>query len=283
MRVKGPGYRIILAVIFLLVAYDSRLKTESAFAEGDKFSFPVMEKAFLEGQYQKAVNEAVGLIDEGSPNRAEIYYIKGVSELKLGRYEAARKSFQYIISRYASSKRIFDAYIGLGDSYYMEKDLNAAIEAYEEAVFKFPKDENAAIADFRLAICYAAMGDATRANEFSDKARKAAPLSFEAREPMRIAASRAPDVSPSAGPSSGKGEHSVQVGYFKSRMNAEKLAQEMRARGYDAYVETVASDEGVFFRTKIGHYASAEEAVKASEELKNRGYNTKVCARNLCR
>ena len=246
-----------------------------------------MEKAFLAGNYQKSVNEAGGLIGERASKREEIYYIKGLSELKLGRYQAARKSFKAIIARYAFSKRIFDAYIGLGDSYYLEKDLNAAIKNYDEALFKFPNDDNIALAYFGLAKCYAAKGDTVRANFYFDKGRKLAPLSFENKAGLKVDAIKSGAVketviyrAPAA--AAANGEHSVQVGYFKSRTNAEQLSQKLRLRGYDAYVEASSGPEGRFYKTKIGHYKTAEEAVKASENLKEKGYSTKICTGDVC-
>ena len=280
--------RVQRTVLLLLFTLYSLLFTNSACPEGAKYSFSAMEKAFLDGNYRKSVNEAGGLIGERASKREEIYYIKGLSELKLGRYPAARKSFQAIIARYAFSKRIFDAYIGLGDSYYLEKDLNAAIKNYDEAVFKFPNDENIALAYFGLAKCYAAKGDTAGANDYFEKGRKLAPLSFEARAGLKADAIKSGAVketvtyrAPVA--AAAEGEHSVQVGYFKSRTNAERLSQKLRLRGYDAYVEVSSEPEGRFYRTKIGHYKTAEEAVKASENLKEKGYSTRICAGDVCR
>ncbi|MDD5681519.1 MAG: hypothetical protein PHI59_09805, partial [Candidatus Omnitrophica bacterium] len=75
------------------------------------FSFPIpaaadisaVEKSFMEGRYEKASQEAGKLIDQRARQRYELYYLKGLSDLKLNRFKESRDSFDAIIKKYPGS------------------------------------------------------------------------------------------------------------------------------------------------------------------------------------
>jgi cell division protein FtsN len=61
----------------------------------------------------------------------------------------------------------------------------------------------------------------------------------------------------------------VQVGAFKSRRQAEDTRQQLAAAGLEAYVASVAAQDGQpRFRVRVGTYRSREEAAAVAERIR---------------
>jgi len=220
----------------------SAIILSSAYAESD---ISAVERPFLEGQYDRAERAAQGLIDQRSRQRYELYYLKGLSELKLHKFQEARESFETIISKYPASNRVFDAYLGIGDSYMLEGNTAEAAKAYNDIIMRFPKDENIALVKDRLAV-----------------------------ETIPVSTDLKPNVIPR---NESKGYISVQAGCFKNRRNAESLSKKLNACGYESYVELPMGSGDKLYRVKVGRLNSKEEAETIAAKLRRDGYKTKIC------
>jgi N-acetylmuramoyl-L-alanine amidase len=64
----------------------------------------------------------------------------------------------------------------------------------------------------------------------------------------------------------------VQVGAFLRKDNAEARAAELRAKGYDAYINISAG----LFRVQVGAFSERENAVRMAEELRGLGYEVLI-------
>lgn len=63
--------------------------------------------------------------------------------------------------------------------------------------------------------------------------------------------------------------YTIQVGAYKNRRQADDSRQQLASAGLDAYVVTLASQEGVArYRVRVGTYRSREEAAAAAERLR---------------
>ncbi len=60
----------------------------------------------------------------------------------------------------------------------------------------------------------------------------------------------------------------VQVGAFNESAAAERLAERLRARGFDVYVSPSAPGQGARWRVRVGPLASREQADRAAARLK---------------
>ena len=252
-----------------------------------------VERSLLEGRYDKAVYESDRLLDSRASQQDEICYLNGLGQLKLNKYSDARQSFSRIISKYAGSKRVFDAYVGIGDTYFLEGDLNAAASSFNDILARFSSDRNIAIVYYRLGNCYKKMGSGDKAQYYFDKVRSLSPLSFETR---MIPSYSKEDISPIPAPmqhgqvsnikttteSPNRDYYSVQVGSFKNRANAEKMSHRLSRSGYDSYLETPGASGYDLYRVKVGKYRLKEEAEKTARKLKRHGYSTKICNKDVC-
>ena len=86
--------------------------------------------------------------------------------------------------------------------------------------------------------------------------------------PGKAAAPASPVAKPAASPAAGP-PWTVQVGAFKNRRQAEDTRQQLAAAGLDAYVASVAAQDGQpRFRVRVGTYRSREEAAAAAERIR---------------
>ena len=218
MRREASVIRTALLSLFALVG----VFLAPVFAAGSEGSYACVERSFLEGKYDAVVDGAEALLAARSGPRDELYYLAGISQLKLKEYAEARTSFQEVITRYGGSRRV--------------------IRTYDEALSLFPDNRNTAVVYYRLADAYAKAGNGDKAQYYFESARMVSPLSFEAKHPPvvqpkpvqppvtkqpaeRQAAVAAPAVSNSALPVS------IQVGSFKNRVNAESVVAKLGGEG----------------------------------------------------
>ncbi|MFA6321128.1 MAG: SPOR domain-containing protein [Candidatus Omnitrophota bacterium] len=255
--------RFFTVFIFSLLVTCS-LQLASSYAESDILA---VEKPFLEGRYDRAAYEAKRMIDERCRMRHEVYYIKGLSELKLGRYKDARQSFGEIVSRYPKSERAFDAYAGIGDSYFLEGNMESALKAYAEAKTRFPSDKNAVMIDSRINDC--------RAKGVSPLPPAITGNNAAEIEDVRIIPDRIPQ-------NESKGFISVQAGCFKNHRNAEKFSVRLKSAGYESYVELPLASGDNLYRVKVGRFKTRNEAESIATKLNRDGYRTKICDDSTC-
>jgi cell division protein FtsN len=97
----------------------------------------------------------------------------------------------------------------------------------------------------------------------------AAPPSVRAAAPA--AAASATVLPPSAGASLRSGAWMVQLGSFASRANAERLAQQLRARGFQMSVSQGSSGRRLY-RVRAGPAASRAAAVQLAAKLHAAGH-----------
>ena len=107
----------ILPLVFTLIALttcDLRLTTAFAATSTDR-----VEALMMGGDYAAAALQADAAIRSHSGRADELYYLKGLSELKLDRFADARQSFGAILKRHPGSKKAFDARVGIRDAYML--------------------------------------------------------------------------------------------------------------------------------------------------------------------
>lgn len=255
-----------------------------------------VEQFFMEGRYDAALYEADRLIASHYGQMSELYYLKGLCELKLGRFGEARQSFNYITSKYPGSQKEFDARLGIGDSYMLAGDLSSAVGIYVGMADEFRSDKNLPLVYSRLASCYKGLGVKDKAEYYQKMAGQSAPLSFEAKGQAVVASTRAAapkrptpvsnitpknteevDVVMATGQTI-----SVQVGSFKNRRNAENLAKKLAAAGYESHIEIPVSAGEKLYRVKVGKASSRPEAQALAAKLNADGYTTKICDGETC-
>lgn len=253
-------------------------------AGGVRTNLAAIEKHFLEGDYNTVISETDSLISAGYGKKDELYYFKGMSELKTNRFSAARQSFDYIINKCSWSSKVFEANLGIGDSYLLEGNNAKALSAYNDMADKYGSNKNISIVYGRLSLCHSKMGVGSKAASYHDMVKDKAPLSFEARSAAPIAEHNqlgpAKRITYTAGQD--KGKCYVQVGSFKDKRNADRLARKLVSQGYESRISIPTSSDDDFYRVKVGSFSSKSDAQALASKLRANGYRTKVCTDNAC-
>jgi len=240
------------------------------------------DELFLEGNYEKAMAKADEAIGADSGKKYELYYLKGLSALKLNKFAEARKNFEYVKERYPRSGRVLDSYIGIGDAYFLEGNTQGALRSYKTAADTFPDDKNISIVRQRITECMTKSGTQDKAKEYTaprpapaERRRESVNFTPKQRGYVRI-----DPPAQTVANYSGTGQFSVQVGSFKSRSNASKLVSKLSARHYEARLESPTESSDKLYRVKVGKMSSREEAEKLAARLKREGYPIRVCQEN---
>jgi len=262
------------------------LGTGNVYAE--TLSIEHVEKLFLEGRYERAAYEAGELIDARSFRRDELYYIKGLSQLKLGRFAAARDSFSRVIDKYPASKRVFDARVGIGDSYFLEGKTDDAASAYNSIIASDSRDSNISVVYERLKDCPKKKELAPQREEAvitppsQKKETTAESRTVESTKSSETVMARPHQPQTNFSPSSVSKYFSVQVGGFANKENAQKYALKLYREGHESFVETPAVSGDGIYRVKIGRYKEKKDAQALASKLKRDGYQTKICVGDRC-
>ena len=92
-----------------------------------------------------------------------------LGELREGRYPEAIANFQRFLNAYPDSRLAGDAQYGLGESYYVSRDYEAAKEAFINLGLRYPQSERLPDALLKLGYIYGELGDVNRAREVLQK------------------------------------------------------------------------------------------------------------------
>ena len=96
--------------------------------------------------------------------------------------------------------------------------------------------------------------------------------------PAATAPAATPASSPAATPSPARGGWAVQVGAFGSAATAQKMADQLKAAGYRAYVSPVARSGKTLHRVRVGPEAERARAEGLAASLKARDLPATVVA-----
>jgi len=71
--------------------------------------------------------------------------------------------------------------------------------------------------------------------------------------------------------SSPDGKYTVQVSSWQTRQKAERIAQQFRDRGYDAYVQSayLSDRRETWYRVRVGRYATSNDATQVVSEIRD--------------
>lgn len=295
MRIENRKSKIRFVVVFMAAGLLLMVST-TVCAAAPRISYDRLEQFFMQGQFAAAVSEADALLKAGYGRKEDLYYLKGLSELKLSKFADARASFGWITAKYPRSEKAFDAYLGIGDSYMLAGQLNDAVGIYVGMLDNFRSDKNLPIVHSRLASCYKSLGVRDKSEYYAAMARQAAPLGFEAKPAAAAAPARSAVTKPPAPVSSIQpreqaeadvimatgASFSVQIGSFKNRRNAENLARRFASAGFESRIEIPVTQGNKFYRVKVGRVSTRAEAEALAARLRASGCNTKICDGETC-
>lgn len=266
----------ILAVLVLLIGipayvvpahagtsvFDRGPSEEKGEPEAGVFRVTNAEQAFVRGDYEEAVRLGNAYLTRPPKHDEEVRCLAGRALLKLKRTNEARDYFMKVLDTSENKKFLSEADIGMADSYYLDEEYRQARDYYEKAARHFPDSDSINIVYYRLGECYSKLGNESMAKEYYDKLCRLYPDSLEAKLIK--------------GEGSGFMTYSVQAGAFGKMENAEKMRDELKAKGFDASIQEVTVNDSPFYRVRVGSYSCLSDAEDMARNLQNKGYAVKV-------
>ena len=89
-----------------------------------------------------------------------------------------------------------------------------------------------------------------------------------------------PTEEPPARAVAAKTPWTVQVAASRSRATADKMAAELKQRGYRAYVTSGRLNEKTFYRVRVGAFGTRQQAMAEVQRLKASKYQNAMITRN---
>ena len=224
-----------------------------------------IETAVMKENYPEAESLARSFIDS-KPSKKDLddaIYFLGLSQLRQGRYEEARKNFNLLISSFPKESLRDKAYLGFIDSFSLEGQFPAALKVAEEFLAKRPSSEYLSLAYLKLGRIHLKLMQWQKAKEYLQKILKEFPSSFEAHTAKQLLEE--------------KQYFAVQVGAFLDQARAEKLVSDLEKKGEYAYiVETTDRDGRKFYRVRVGKFSLLNEAQHLEGKLSKLGFPTRI-------
>jgi tol-pal system protein YbgF len=90
---------------------------------------------------------------------AETMYQGGLDAFKGGTMKQARDTFSKFVDLYPKHDLAANAHFWIGETYYVEKNLEQAILEYQEVIKNFPKKDKAPVAMYKQAMAFKGLGD----------------------------------------------------------------------------------------------------------------------------
>ncbi len=223
-----------------------------------------LERLILKEDYSKGVNCGKKLLNQSfsSNKRRKIYYLTGLSYLKLGSSVKAKRCFEKAITKKADSLTL-NSIIGIADAYYAEKQYLDAIKRYDYILSKYKNTGNEANVCFKLARSYLKTGGWRDSEKHFRRTEKQYHLSFESGLARDILKENA-------------FYFTVQVGSFGNSLNADKLCRKLKKRKYPVFVDKIINESMTFYRVRIGKFNTKKEACLQEQKLKKIGLPTRI-------
>ncbi len=222
------------------------------------------EEAYIRGDYDKTLDicKKTEGIYKGKSGIDTVYYLEGLSYLKLKNSGLARESFNKIISDNPKSEYAGLAELGIADAYLVDDKFEMAKEIYKIIVSNASYKSLHSAALYRLYQIAKKSSNTDVANDYKARIIKEFPMSFEAQTFNEINIAN-------------DGISVIQVGSFSKKSNASKLVSKLQKKGYNASLSETKKDNSTYFRV-IVKPANENVLNKTVRSLRADGYPTKI-------
>jgi len=253
--------RVVLATVVAAVAWAAGCAST---ARRDPMSyFDRGYAAFERGQWQAASDDFTQYLrmDPSSAHRSEVYYYRGLAEVRLGRRSEAKQDFYRAVGAAADPKIATYARVALGNLYYEDGDDGRALATYGPVIRQGGDDVPMEKVLLRMAVSLQRTGrwstaDAYLARVIRDYGRT--PEATEARRRYRAKA------------------FTVQTGAYGSVATARSEAERLRRVGFAANVGRTISSGRSLHTVRVGAARTYTEADALASRLHAAGFSTQI-------
>ncbi|MFO0839754.1 MAG: SPOR domain-containing protein [Phycisphaerae bacterium] len=213
--------------------------------------------AYADGKYNRAIEIYTRLIDQASktPEAGEAYYVRGMSLAKVNNRAAAYSDLRQAASRTEDAEIHWKSNVVLGTLAYEDERWPEAARALGAAAQAMPAAPPLDLVLFRLGSSLERMGNWRAARAAFERLAQ----TFQNGDYAAAARRRL---------KSGANAFSIQCGAFSRRENADRLAADLRSRGFAPALRAESSGgSGSLILVLVGQYSSYAEAGRALSQI----------------
>jgi tetratricopeptide (TPR) repeat protein len=198
--------------------------------------------AMLQENYYKALDECYRLEHTANGQvKTEIFYAEGVCLLSLGEYSRARDVFKKAADA-AQGTLATEVYMGIADSHFLEGAYDNAITVYDQLLTKASGDDYLAMLYFKMGKAYQKKSEWAQSDYYFNRLKQKFPKSIEVKLVNETQA--------------GGNFFTIQVGCFTRKPNAQRMLDDLKTKGYEAYLTLFESNGQMLYRVRVGEYVS---------------------------
>ena len=211
-------------------------------------------KAMLKKDYGDALDKSRALeIDSIDDIKAEALYFQGMTLVSLGEYYEARTIFEKALSLALGDLSI-EVYMGIADSYFRQYSFKNALSVYTQVLDNYPNSNYEAMLLYKIGKSYQKNSEWLKSNDYFKILKEKYPQSFQLKLLEKS--------------SSGGDYFTIAVGAFLSKKNAQDLLDNLKNKGYDAYLVEGSDKAQKIFKVRVGKFVSRIAAEFEEEKLR---------------
>ncbi len=224
-------------------------------------------RLFNSFQFERAHEIFIEIVkDTNNPRIAEAYYYLGRLSIAP---DSALSYYKRVTSDYPQSRYADISYLEIAKNNIARSKYANAIVTLNELLRKFPdtnlKDEIL----FWLGVSYMSNGQEKHGTSVLENLR--------AEFPKSLWSERAANMMPTKKiPEETEEYYTIQVGSYRNKTNAEKHADEMRKKEFDARIVEALVKGTTYYRVWVGKFATVEQAKAFSLKLDSLGIKGNV-------
>lgn len=221
--------------------------------------------SIIKGEYGAAEDACDGILahsrDDNLKDSALFY--KGIALLARAEFDEARVAFGELLLKYPNSKLTERARLGIGDSYLLDGDYEAALKEYTELASKVPHTDWTGTVYYRIAETLKNLDRDDSAAVVMEKLNREWPGALATKQANRVIELE-------------RVIYTVQVGSFLNRDNAIRLCNKLQKIGHEAYILDMEEGARHYYRVRVGHVDSKGKAEGLASKLARQGWTTKI-------
>jgi tetratricopeptide (TPR) repeat protein len=224
-----------------------------------------LQTAIMQEDFKKAGELASGLLTQNlsKPEKAEVEYYFGLSQLRQGDYALSYDTFKKLIAERPATEIYDKAYVGLVDCLLMQGSYEQALREATGLMARRADSELKPLITLKVARANLKLARWKKARELLQKIIADYPESFESNIARQLLEE--------------KQYFTVQVGAYADKARAEKMVQELLDKKEYAYVvETRSNDGKTLFRVRVGQLSTLKDARALENKLSGQGYPTLI-------
>lgn len=261
--------KLTVATLAILLAVNPLVQAKNLSATSFLEKINVL---FLKEDYSNLVKNTESNLSRYKLDRnekKEVLYLAGLSYIKLGNFSRARVSFNDILKARGNSF-MQDAYIGMADSYFYEKNFTGAIKAYKDVLNKCPNSNRLSGVYYNLGLSYKAKKDFDKANYYFEHIKNRYGKSFEAEKVVYLPTAK-----------NGVRYYIVQLVALRSLQKAKKLVRQLARKKYDSYIQKIKKGRVALYRVRAGKFSNESYATRLQRRLRRDGFSAKIIVEEL--